>query len=389
MSCYVSSNDNRLYAAVETTYGQAAAVTATSRFPAVRLDLQQEYLTPSRRDKTGGRTFVGWPAGFRRKNAFGIVTYMAGWDSSYSEPGYGPLFQGAMGAAPISFSGGLVQAASGTTLTFDGAHGLSPNQAVAVGGEIRFVEAVVDLNAVLLNAPFSVTPLAGTSVSPTVTYGLATELPGVSVYDYWDPSDAIQRVVTGGGVGRMRVRLNGDFHRFEFGGESQDVIESSTFSSGLAGLVSFPMEPALGSWDYSLVPGNLGQAWMGTGPSQMFNLIEADVQLDNRLLVRNREFGVNASSCLSAGERDVTVSMRLLANTQAAMGEIYQAAKQRTPIPMMFQLGQQAGQLCGVYLKSVVPEVPEFDDSDTRLEWNVRSSRAQGIADDELVVAFA
>jgi hypothetical protein len=54
----------------------------------------------------------------------------------------------------------------------------------------------------------------------------------------------------------------------------------------------------------------------------------------------------------------------------------------------MFQLGEQEGQLLGVYLKSVVPEVPEFDDSEPRLQWHFRDSRAQGTVDDEIALAF-
>jgi hypothetical protein len=36
----------------------------------------------------------------------------------------------------------------------------------------------------------------------------------------------------------------------------------------------------------------------------------------------------------------------------------------------------------------VVPVVPEFDDSDTRLKWRFEDVRAQGTDDDEIVVAF-
>jgi len=36
----------------------------------------------------------------------------------------------------------------------------------------------------------------------------------------------------------------------------------------------------------------------------------------------------------------------------------------------------------------MVPEVPEFDDGETRPEWKFQSSRGQGTADDELYVAF-
>jgi hypothetical protein len=389
MGCYISSNDNRLYAAVETSYGQAAAVTSARRFPAVRLELQEQTLTPGRRDKTGGRTFVGLPGGFRKKNAFGVTTYMSAWDPQQGEPGYGALFQGAMGAAPLVFGGGVVAGVAGQQLTFAQPHGLEPDQAVACNGEIRFVEGVVDTTAVLLNAPFTTSPSVGAMVTETITFKLATSLPGVTVHDYWDPSDAVQRVVAGGGVDKMRVRLNGDFHQFEFTGEAVDVIDSLSFSAGVAGLTAFPTEPALGTWDYSLVPGNLGQVWAGLGPAQMFNVLEADVMLDNDIALRTREFGVGAGTCLSAGIRRVTANLRLLANTSTAMQEIYQAAKQRSAVPLMLQLGQQEGQLCGVYLKALIPEVPELDDRDTRLEWTVRSARAQGVDNDEMVVAFA
>jgi hypothetical protein len=54
----------------------------------------------------------------------------------------------------------------------------------------------------------------------------------------------------------------------------------------------------------------------------------------------------------------------------------------------MLQLGAQAGQLLGVYMPAMVPEVPQYDDSETRLEWKFQNSRAQGTADDELYVAI-
>jgi hypothetical protein len=55
----------------------------------------------------------------------------------------------------------------------------------------------------------------------------------------------------------------------------------------------------------------------------------------------------------------------------------------------MLQVGQTAGQLFGAYMKSVLPEVPEVDDSQKLVQWKVTGSRAQGSNNDELVVAFA
>ena len=37
---------------------------------------------------------------------------------------------------------------------------------------------------------------------------------------------------------------------------------------------------------------------------------------------------------------------------------------------------------------SVVPVVPEFDDSDNRLQWKFQGSKAQGTANNEIVVAL-
>ncbi len=42
----------------------------------------------------------------------------------------------------------------------------------------------------------------------------------------------------------------------------------------------------------------------------------------------------------------------------------------------------------GIYLQSLVPGVPVFDDSDKRLQWKFSDTRAQGTAENEVMVAF-
>ena len=84
----------------------------------------------------------------------------------------------------------------------------------------------------------------------------------------------------------------------------------------------------------------------------------------------------------------MTTTFSLYEKPDNATRALYQAARQRSPLSVMFQLGQQPSQLCGVYLKSVIPEVPEFADQETRLEWQFSNCRAQGTIDDEIFVAF-
>src|ERR1035438_488805 len=112
MSTYISSNANRFYTALESGYGTVGSITAVSRIPAVKLGIQQTVATGTRRDKTGSRTFAGVPAGVRRRTDFTLQTYLTSWDKTTAGPGYGPLFQAAMGASPMHYAGGTLEIGS-------------------------------------------------------------------------------------------------------------------------------------------------------------------------------------------------------------------------------------------------------------------------------------
>ena len=137
------------------------------------------------------------------------------------------------------------------------------------------------------------------------------------------------------------------------------------------------------------MPGHLGQAWLGVSPTRFCTITGGSVVVKNQLEARSKEFGSCGPKAFAPGVREVTAAFDLYSTDSDAMKELYQAARQGSPISVMFQLGQVEGQVVGVYLKSVVPEVPEFDDSDNRLQWRFRASRAQGTIDDEISVAFA
>jgi len=389
MASYTSSNSNRFYAELESSYGQTPAITAQNRFPAVKLTAKNQLEKADRRDKTGSRTFVGIPAGLRRTTSFDVTTYMTSWGGQSSGPSYGPLFQASMGASPAMYAGGTAAAgSSGTSLVFAAPHGLVAGQGVSCNGEIRFVTAIVSATAVQVNAPFSSGPAAGTEIAPSISYIPATALPSASIFDYWDPSTALQRILCGAAVNRMTVPVNGDFHQFEFEGMAQDLIDSSSFAAGMGQLSSFPAEPVIGSFDYSIVPGNMGEAWLGSTPGQFYTITSGTFQLDNGLDLRSKEFGTNLPQAIAPGPRSVTAAFSLYELDDVATQGLYQAARQQSPVSVMFQLGQQTGQVVGVYMMSVVPVVPEFDDSDNRLQWKFQGSKAQGTADNEIVVAF-
>ena len=390
MASYISSNANRFYAALEESFGRVGAITAANRIPAVKLAISQQLEAAERRDKTGTRTYAGVPPGGRRRTSFELQTYLTTWQKEAGEPGYGPLVRAALGGEALAFAGGAVASSTAEgRLTLRSAHGLEAGQAVACGGEIRFAAAIVNETTVQLNAPFTALPGDGAVALATVTYAPATALPSVSVFDYWSPDTAVQRLLCGGAVDQMEILVNGDYHELRFSGLAQDVVDSSSFSGEVGELPSFPAEPALGAFDYSIVPGHMGQAWLGVAPTQFFTITSATLTVNNAVDLRAREFGSNLPKAIWPGQRAVTAAFELFSQDDGATQGLYQAARQQSPIGVMFQLGETEGQLMGVYLKSVIPEVPEFDDGENRLQWRFRASRAQGTVDDGVVVGFA
>jgi hypothetical protein len=313
---------------------------------------------------------------------------MAEWTNQSAPPTHDLLFQSALGAAGISFAGNTIQSITNQTqLTFASAHGLAPGQAITVGGEIRFVAAVQNSTTVFINAPFS-NATAGTAVGGTFTYQLSEDLESVTLHDYWDPSTAVQRLINGAAMDKMQVKVNGDFHEFDFSGPARDLVDSASFANGDAGLTQFPSEPAAAGFDYTIVPGHLGQVWMGSSPVQFFTLTTAELTLNNNIALRLHEFGSDFPQCIQGGVRSITLNFSIFEQDDAQTKGLYQAARTRSPIGVMIQLGEQTGQLFGAYMPAMVPEVPTFEDSDTRLQWKFQNSRAQGTVNDELYVAF-
>ena len=389
MSCYISSNNERIYCALEPSYGVIPAITGANRIPVLKMKAKQVPEQTSRKDKTGTRTFVGLPNTIRETTTFEVDTLLTEWSDMTMPPAYGPLFQCAMGGTPVIWAGGTVSAVTGgTEIAFTAAHGLSAGQAVTFSGEMRFVTAVLDTLTLFINAGFSTSPVSGSVMGPTINYCLADSLPSASIFDYWDPSTAVQRIIEGAALDKMQIKVNGDFQEFDFSGPARDLVDSASFISGEGGLTVFPAEPIAANFDYTIVPGHLGEVWMGITEAEFLTVTSAELTLENNIELRVKEFGSDYARCIAASTRAVTLDFSLFELADAQTQGLYQAARQRSPISVMLQLGEAAGQLCGMYMPAMVPQVPQFDDSETRLQWKFENDRAQGTANDELYIAF-
>jgi hypothetical protein len=85
----------------------------------------------------------------------------------------------------------------------------------------------------------------------------------------------------------------------------------------------------------------------------------------------------------------VAIHFTVLAQSDADSAALYQASRIRTAVPAMLQLGQAQGQLMGIYLPNVMPEIPHYNDNESRLQWDFQGCQAQGTNNDELYIAFA
>ena len=340
---YISSNANRFYTALEASYGQVGSITSGNRIPALKLTVQQK-LDDGAAEGQDGQPDVSRPAAGRpAADEFRAADLHDELAASGGKPGIWPAVSGGTRgrAAAVRRRDARHPARLRGRLGFAAPHGLGAGQAVSCAGEIRFVAAIVDASTVQLNAPFTVLPGTGAAMGAAVTYVPATELPSASVFDYWDPATAVQRLLCGAAVDQMEIQVNGDYHEFHFSGLAQDVLDSSSFSSANVGqLQSFPAEPALAAFDYSIVPGNMGQAWLGTTPAQFLTITSASIVLKNQLDTRSKEFGSNLPRAISPGQRSVTAAFELFSQDDDATKGLYQAARQQSPISGHVSVGR-------------------------------------------------
>jgi len=148
-------------------------------------------------------------------------------------------------------------------------------------------------------------------------------------------------------------------------------------------------EPAIADNNFTIVPGHLGQIWIGVAPTEFLTVTDAQLTFSNQLDLRANEYGSTLARSIAPGIRNVTLNFSVYQQDDSATQGLYQAARQQSPVSVMLQLGEQSGQLFGIYMSSVVLQVPQFDDSDKRQQWQFENCRAQGDVDDEIFVAFA
>jgi len=298
--------------------------------------------------------------------------------------------QAALGA-PAQIAQGLTLAAAqtGPQLQTLAPHGLAVGSAVSSGDEIRFVAAVLDPSTVVLNVPFSAALDANTVLAPAITYMLSTTLPSLTLYDYWDPTTATSRMVTGAAVVCFP---SADQRRLSRIFVQRPGRRSARFLQLRAGYRRIEhLSPRAGARHLRLLhcTGHLGQVWLGSAMNQYFTLDASKYRDQEQPCGKGPGVWLLLSAGSGAGPREVITKFTLFAQDDTQTKDLYAAAKQRTQISAMFAARAEARPNHGYPSCRALPRKFQITtDSETRLLWEFKNNLGQGVSNDEAFIAF-
>ena len=127
------------------------------------------------------------------------------------------------------------------------------------------------------------------------------------------------------------MKLNGDFHQFEFKGSRRIWSTALRSWPARAGERRFPPEPALDGFSYSPVPGNLGQVWLGVSRASSSRCPRPRLRFRTTWTRGRRNSGRFCRMAIVPGNRTVSVTLELFGQDDAATTALYQAARQQSP----------------------------------------------------------
>lgn len=388
MSCFINATNERLYGAMESQYGQARTLAGSDRLSFRQLKVSERTRRAERRDKTGTRTRFAPHPEVRTDNRFELDCYFATRDPQAPTDGVANLMEATLGGERITWNGltAIDVSGNGQVVAFNAAHGLKVGQAVRFQGQLRFVKSVVNTTTITVSAPFGQGFQAGSVTGKTVSMWPGDKPKPLTMGNYWTPAGTLDRLLAGCVVNEMAVALNSDFHGASFRGSVREIASVTGFSPGSTGLVSFPAEPSNPTQTFQLVPGHVGRLFIGGAE---YYLLDLSLRFLNNADTTTREFGMSLSPCYSADLRELSLQFQLYAAQDAAVNQLHVLSRSRLETDLTIQLGNQPGQLVGIYVPRFVPEIPELKDSDTRVAMSYPKSIAYGVSNDEVTVAFA
>ena len=316
---YSFNRNQRVYLAVETTFGTAATVTGSSNCLITKAVFKPAVDTLDSQSKTGTRTtFPG--VGGRRHGTFQIDMELRG----------------------------------------NGVAGVKPDCDV------------------LLQAIFG---KAGTiSAGVSVTYGLDDAIVSFTAYNYRTPSTVAQQVAIGCIVQRATFKLGENIATCSMSGMALFVPDTFIFSSldapGKGGLGSIPAEPGSPTFNGPIIAGFTGVATIDT--HVFANMRTADIDINLNSDIPLDVFGSYYGGTPEADARDVGITISTYDDDTAGTQDVYTVALTKALIVSSMQIGVVPGSIWTFTLSGLQLETPDITEGTRKWQANLARSRAHG-----------
>jgi hypothetical protein len=387
------TKNERLYAALETTYGTAATLAAADCVRHISCKFSPIVAKLVREDKTGARS----------KTAGDVGRKSATWESSHSLVTSGvagtladldPFFVCLMGTAGVVKTGtSTITAATNVSpiVITAASHGLATGDMVNITGVLGNTAAngawfvtVTDANTFSLigSTGNGAWTSGGTINKAAVKYALSDVIRSMTIGHFITPASLEQQLAIGSVVKTGKFTLGQDVAKVDWTGESKWITSSLYFSDSnadaemKAGLSAFPTEPASPVTSGGLIPGYKGKAILGG--SLFTKVTSTTINFTTGNEIPHDYFGTDYGQDPEGDVRSITVDASITAEDTAAQALLYKYALEGTPIDVAMQLGIVPGSIVGIYCKGVQLPVPELDSTGKRFIRNFSGAEAHG-----------
>lgn len=320
MANYALNRNQRLYMAMETTFGTGAAVTGSNCCLIKRAQFLPKVDVLQSESKTGTRT-VPQGVGGRRHATWSIEIELRANGAAGVKPDMDPLLQAAFGQAGVVVS------------------------------------------------------------STSVTYSLSDSIPSFTAYSYRTPSAVAQQVAIGCVLQRATFRLGENIASATLSGVALFVPDTFTYASldstgkgGLGG--SIAAEPGSPTTNGPIIAGFTGQATVDAIVMATIRTGEIDINLNNDIPLD--VFGSYYGGTPEGDARDIGVSFSTYDDDSSGATNIRTKAVTKAPIDTIWQIGTVAGSIFTFTAKGVQLETPELIEGQRKFQANVPRSRAHG-----------
>lgn len=330
----INSQNQLGYAAIESSFGTAAAPTNSNAFKVISLVTDPQQELRQRPDKNSSLSQTIGIGGNKNGNWSARMS-LAGSSALGTAPDNGPLLQAAFGKAP--------------------------------------------------------TVVASTSV----TYNLDDLSPSVTLWNFWKPSNATQYVSIGSVVNQMSIDCTSPDPIIEFSGSSLWVLDTDQFANAdttaKGGLSSFTAEPSTPATNGNMVTLTGGSATLDSNSLSEIRTFRLNAAF-NRDIPQDVIFNGYYGAAPGQDRRDITFDLSVYDKAgDSNFSALKDKAVRKIAVPVVLVLGNVATHIVTITLNNVLLGTPTSDDGQRRKAVTFTGCRAHatsGTSKDELTIKW-